>query len=270
MFSNEEKSQLIGKLVSTASVYYHTPFMDGDDIKFNPAAIHGRFAQRNGADRKQLTENLKTIQKAINSLAQIRFRFNRYTADHELVPKYDYISTLSPYHMVVYHDNYYVIGLNQVWGDKKTVLHYRVDLMSDIEIATDDEGKIIPIEVAAFDGLPISNAYWDPEKYMSEHLNMGFDDPRDIKIKIKEDEYTILHSWFGGHYRKVDSVAETDDDGNKVNYDIVVVKTSPYMIVHWAMQYGTAVEVLDEEIREKIREELKEMECVYDVGKHDR
>ena len=99
---------------------------------------------------------------------------------------------------------------------------------------------------------------------------MGFDDPRDIKIKIKEDEYTILHSWFGGHYRKVDSVAETDDDGNKVNYDIVVVKTSPYMIVHWAMQYGTAVEVLDEEIREKIREELKEMECVYDVGKHDR
>lgn len=264
MFSNEEKSKLISKLVATASVYYHTPFMDGDDIKFNPTAIHGRFAQRNGADRKQLTENLKTIQKAINSLAQIRFRFNRYTADHKLVPKYENISVLSPYHMVVYHDNYYVIGLNQVWGDKKIILHYRVDLMSDIEIATDDEGKIIPIEVTAFDGLPICNAYWDPEKYMSEHLNMGFDKPRDIKIKIAQDGYTTIHSWFGDHYKKIDSITETDDEGNKVNYDIIVVKTSPYMIVHWAMQYGTSVEILDEEIRDKIREELKEMEKKYE------
>ncbi len=264
MFSNEEKSKLISRLVSTASVYYNTPFMDGNYLKFNPSAIHGRFSQRNGADRKQLIENLKTIQKAINSLAQIRFRFNRYTADHKLVPKSDHISVLSPYHMVVYHDNYYVIGLNQVWGDKKTVLHYRVDLMTDIEIATDDEGKMIPIEVTAFDGLPISNAYWDPEKYMSEHLNMAFDPPRDIRIKINEDDFTTLHSWFGSHYKKVDSITETDDEGNRVNYDIVVVKTSPFMIVHWAMQYGTAVEIMDEEIREKIREELKEMEERYE------
>ncbi|MCR5406840.1 MAG: WYL domain-containing protein [Lachnospiraceae bacterium] len=264
IFSNEEKSQLINKLVSTASVYYHTPFLDGDDIRFNPAAIHGRFSQRNGTDRKLLAENLKTIRKAINSLAQIRFRFNRYTADHKLVPKYEHISVLSPYHMVVYHDNYYVIGLNQVWGDQKRVLHYRVDLMSDIEIATDEEGKIIPIEVCAFDGLPISNAYWDPEKYMSEHINMGYDLPRDIKIKIPEDDYTLIHSWFGDHYRKIDSVTETVGDGSKVNYDIVVVKTSPYMIVHWAMQYGTAVEILDEEIREKIREELKKMRKRYE------
>ena len=227
-------------------------------MKFNPSAIHGRFAHRNGGDRKQLTENLKTIQRAINSLTQIRFKFNRYTADHRLVPKYDRVSILSPYHMVVYHDNYYVIGLNQAWGDKR-VLHYRVDLMSDIEIALDDEGNEIPIEVCDFDGLPISNAYWDPEKYMSEHINMAFGELRDIKIKIRDNEYTMIHSWFGDHYEKVDSVTETDSDGNEIRYDIVTVRTSPTMIVHWAMQYGTSVEILDEEIREKIREELKEM-----------
>ena len=62
------------------------------------------------------------------------------------------MNILSPYHMVVYHDNYYVIGLNQAWGDKR-VLHYRIDLMSDIEIVKDDEGKVIPIEVCAFSGL---------------------------------------------------------------------------------------------------------------------
>ena len=258
LFSNEEKTELISKLVATASVYYKTPFADGDDLRFNPAAIHGRFSQRNGADRKQLSENLKTIQYAINNLAQIKFKFNRYTSDHELVPKYEHMNILSPYHMVVYHDNFYVIGLNQAWGDKK-VLHYRVDLMSYIEIIKDDEGKAIPIEVCDFEGLPICNAYWDPEKYMSEHMNMAYDEPRDIQIKIKEDSYTLIHDWFGNHYKKVDSVSETDDKGNKVNYDIVVVRTSPFMIVHWAMQYGTAVEILDEEIRKKIVEELNRM-----------
>ena len=262
MFSNEEKTELISKLVATASVYYKTPFADGDDLRFNPAAIHGRFSQRNGADRKQLTENLKIIQYAINNLAQIKFKFNRYTSDHKLVPKYERMNILSPYHMVVYHDNYYVIGLNQAWGDKR-VLHYRVDLMSNIEIVKDEEGRNKPIEVSDFAGLPICNAYWDPEKYMSEHINMAFDEPRDIKIKIKEDGYTLIHDWFGNHYKKVDSVTETDEEGNKVNYDIVVVRTSPFMIVHWAMQYGTAVEIMDEEIRKNIKEDLENMERLY-------
>ncbi len=262
MFSNEEKSRLTAKLVATASVYYNSPFVDGEDLKFNPSAIHGRFAARNGADRKQLTENIKTIQQAINNLAQIRFKFNRYTADHELVPKYERMNVLSPYHMVVYHDNYYVIGLNQEWGDKR-VLHYRVDLMSDIEIAKDDEGKNIPIELTAFEGLPICNAYWDPEKYMAEHINMAFDEPREIRIKIEETGYTLIHDWFGDHYKKVDSVTETDKSGEEKIYDIVTVKTSPYMIVHWAMQYGAAVEILDEEIRKKIREEFQKMEQRY-------
>lgn len=262
MFSNEEKSELIGKLVATASVYYKTPFADGDVLRLNPTAIHGRFSQRNGADRKQLSENMKIIQYAINNLAQIKFKFNRYTSDHELVPKYERMNVLSPYHMVVYHDNYYVIGLNQAWGDKK-VLHYRVDLMSDIEIIKDDEGKVIHIEVCDFEGLPISNAYWDPEKYMSEHMNMAFDEPRDIKIRIKEDKFTLIHDWFGDHYQKIGSITETDSNGNIINYDIVVVRTSPFMIVHWAMQYGTVVEIMDEEIREEIKKELEKMHGKY-------
>ncbi|MCR5236885.1 MAG: WYL domain-containing protein, partial [Lachnospiraceae bacterium] len=145
----------------------------------------------------------------------------------------------------------------------KRVLHYRVDLMSDIEIAKDDEGKNIPIEVTAFEGLPICNAYWDPEKYMAEHINMAFDEPRDIRIKIEETGYTLIHDWFGDHYSKVDSVTETDETGGEKTYDIVTVKTSPYMIVHWAMQYGTVVEILDEEIREQIKKEMEGMIIKY-------
>ena len=92
---------------------------------------------------------------------------------------------------------------------------------------------------------------------MAEHLNMAYDEPQDIKIKIRNTDYTILHDWFGDHYEKVEELIETDENGREVTYDIVLIRTSPYMIVHWAMQYGTNVEIMNEEIREKIREEIR-------------
>jgi hypothetical protein len=171
----------------------------------------------------------------------------------------DYVHTLSPYHIVVYHDNYYCIGLKKSDNKlDKRIWHYRVDLMSDIEIIKDDKGSIMPIEVSAFEGLPISNAVWNPEKYMSEHLYMAYDEPRWINIKIKNTDYTILHDWFGNHYEKTTIVS--DEDG----YDVVRVKTSPTMIVHWAMQYAGTVEIMDEEIREKIRDEIGKVGKKYE------
>ena len=261
MLSAEEKSQLIGKLMKTASAHYKTPFWDGDKIKFNPKAIHGRFSGRNEHEKENLSENLKIIQMAINNAGQIKFKFNRYTDNHTLLPKTDYIHILSPYHLVVYHDNYYLIGLK---NDDKRIWHYRVELMSELEIVRDDEGKIIPIEVSAFEGLPITNTVWNPEKYMAEHLNMAWDDPKDIRIKIRNTDYTIIHDWFGEHYEKVDEIINIDDMGKEIQCDIVKVRTSPSMIVHWAMQYGSAVEIMDEEIREKIRIEMEMMAKNYE------
>lgn len=258
MLSLDEKSKLIRKLMGTASEYYRSPFWDGEGVKFHPQGIYGRFSGRTQSDRWQFSENIKQIQNAVNHLWQIRFRFNQYTEGHEMIPKSEYMHTLSPYHLVVYHDNYYCIGLKAGNGaDDKRIWHYRVDLMSDVEIIRDSDGKPIPIEVYNFAGLPISNAVWNPETYMAEHLNMAYDEPQDIKIKIRNTDYTILHDWFGDHYEKVEELVETDENGREVTYDIVLVRTSPYMIVHWAMQYGTNVEIMNEEIREKIREEIR-------------
>lgn len=256
MLDANEKSVLVKKLVSTASVYYKTPFCD-KEIKFNPKAVHGRFSTRHTKEKSHFVHNLKTIQYAVNNLVQISFKFNQYTEDHKMIPKSGHTHILSPYHLVVYHDNYYCIGLKK--GDKR-IWHYRIDLMSDVEILKDDTGREIPIEISAYDCTPICNAYWDPEKYMAEHLNMAYDEPRDICIKIRNDDYTILHDWFGDHYEKIGDAGE-DDNGNK--YDLVNVKTSPFMIVHWAMQYGTNVEIMDEEIREQIKKEIGKMKEIY-------
>ena len=261
MLSVDEKKKLIGKIWELTGKYYTTPYWDGENLKFNPRAVHSRLTGNKTSDRGKLAESLKTLQYAVNNLAQVRFRFNRYNADHELVPTSEYLHELSPYHLVVYHDNYYCIGLKK--GDNR-VWHYRVDLMTDVEIIRDEEGKIVPVELTNFEGLPILNSAWDPEKYMAEHLNMAYDEPQDIRIKIKNTDYTIIHDWFGDHYEKVDEVTRADDDGNEIHYDIVKVRTSPSMIVHWAMQYGTNVEIMDDEIRGHILEIIKEMEKLYE------
>ena len=260
MLCSKDKQHLVDKLVSTASVYYRTPFQNDEELgdtskelRFNPKAIHGRFSGRIIQDNRQFVKKIDLIQQAVNDLCQIRFKFNRYTAEHEMVPKSEYLHVLSPYHLVVYHDNYYCIGLK---NEDRRIWHYRVDLMSDVEILTDGDGKIVPIDVCAFEGLPICNAYWDPEKYMAEHLNMAFDKPQEIRIKIQNTDYTILHDWFGNHYEKTKQPCEP-------GYDIVAVRTSPAMMVHWAMQYAGAVEVMDEEIREKIRNEIKKLTEKY-------
>lgn len=260
MLSVDEKKKLIGKIWELTGKYYTTPYWDGENLKFNPRAVHSRLTGNKTSDRGKLAESLKTLQYAVNNLAQVRFRFNRYNADHELVPTSEYLHELSPYHLVVYHDNYYCIGLKK--GDNR-IWHYRVDLMTDVEIIRDEEGKIVPVELTNFEGLPILNATWDPEKYMSEHLNMAYDEPQNIRIKIRDTNYTIIHDWFGDHYEKVDAVTGVDEKGNEIHYDIVKVRTSPSMIVHWAMQYGSRVEIMDEEIREKVKEEIQGIGYIY-------
>jgi hypothetical protein len=135
--------------------------------------------------------------------------------------------------------------------------------MSDIELILDEDGRIVPVEIMDFAGLPIFNATWDLEKYMSEHLNMAYDEPQDIRIKIRNTDYTIIHDWFGNHYEKVDEVTGMDGKGKEIQYDIVKVRTSPTMIVHWAMQYGSRVEIMDEEIRKSVNKEIRKVMGIY-------
>ena len=260
MFEESEKNHLVQKLISTSSIYYRTPFWNGKQLQFNPGAIHGRFSTRRPGENQKAAGNLQVIQYAINNLVQINFRFNQYTAEHEMIPKSDYVHILSPYHLVVYHDNYYCIGLKK---DDKRIWHYRVDLMTDVEVVKDDAGKSVPVEITPFAGNPICNSSWNPEKYMAEHLNMAYDEPQDIRIKIRNTDYTILHDWFGNHYEKTDEPCEE-------GYDIVLVRTSPNMIVHWALQYGTVVEIMDEEIRNRISEELRTMTKTYSLSANRR
>ena len=253
LLNDTEKERLVNKLISTAGVYYKTPFMDGSKLRLNPRSIHGKYCAKIPDKSGLFLSNLKILQQAINELRQIKFHFNHYTSDHKFVSNDDCEHILSPYHIVVYHDKYYCIGLKK---DAKRIWHYRIDLMSDVEILLDSEGRPVPIEISPYAENPINYPNWNPGKYMAEHLNMGYDEPRDIRIKIKNTDYTMLHDWFSDHFEKTNEPCVEE-------CDIVRITTSPFMIVHWALQYGDRVEIMDEEIREKIREELGRLNNLY-------
>lgn len=257
--SAKEKEDLIGKIMDTASIHYETPFYDRrkKKLKFHPGGVFARTSRMPGDNtdgRADLGGQVSFIQSAINDKVRIGFRFNDYDAGGNLIPrKRSY--ALNPYHIVVYHDMYYLIGN---MPGRENLSHYRIDLMSDLKVLSDDAGR--PVKRTPMERLGCAEKMgreWDPAKYMSEHLHMGYDEPRCVRIKIPQDQYTVLHDWFGDHYRKLRAPCEE-------GFDYVDVVTSPAMLVHWAMQYAGVVEIMDEEIRERIRDEIKKLEEKYE------
>ena len=102
---------------------------------------------------------------------------------------------------------------------------------------------------------------------MSEHLYMAYntdhEKPRKISIKIPTgniNRYTVLFDWFGKHFEINRTATAKCEEG----YEVVDVVTSPTMIVHWALQYADFCEIMDEEVRERIREEIKKLTKEYE------
>jgi hypothetical protein len=261
----EDKEALIGKIMCTASLYYKNPFYDKvrKKILFNPYSEYSRLYSRSGETEKRIGENVRILQDAIRLRTKVRFYFDHISADKQYIPG-GREQILPPYYIVIYNDNYYVIG---AWDTKKRAVHYRIDLMSSVEIVRDKDGNPVPMRpMSECKDLPNRDEGWNPGKYMSEHLYMAFDTddekPRRIKIRIPTDRinrYTILHDWFGDHFELNGKATAKCDKG----YEVVDVVTSPTMLVHWAMQYADFCEVLDKDVREKILKETSSLEAKY-------
>ncbi|MBO4889457.1 MAG: WYL domain-containing protein [Lachnospiraceae bacterium] len=263
---SERKEHLIKRILSTASKHYKTPFYDQGlkKLLFNPYAVYSRLSDKTGENARRIGQNVRILQEAMRLRAKVSFNFDVIGADKEYITD-NTTHIISPYYIVIYHDMYYVIG---AWDKGNNACHYRIDLMSSLSIVKDKKGKIISMRaMSECKDLPNRDREWDPEKYMSEHLYMAYntdhEKPRRISIKIpteKINRYTILHDWFGRHFSINKSVTAKCEEG----YEVVDVVSSPTMLAHWAMQYADFCEVLDEEVREKIKIELKTMEMRYE------
>lgn len=224
------------------------------------------------ADREQLRENLLTIQKAINNNVQVCFQFNGYTYDKKLEAngkKY----TVSPYYIVADGGRYYLLACmphEKNGHTEKKMSIWRIDLMTEIDIPGANEELGIPgnrrIPKKKVENLPLE---WD-ESFQLKHLNMSFDRPERIKLRIKSEkraddptqrvraDYTFLHDWFGDRFQFIESEKEPPYD------DIVTVECSPYGMVNWALQYSDRVEVLEpEHVRREVVRKVEALARKY-------
>ncbi|MCR4612075.1 MAG: WYL domain-containing protein [Lachnospiraceae bacterium] len=260
----DEKEELIRKIVNTGSDYYKTPFYDKAQgkLKFDPYSAYNRIYSKSGELEKRLAENIQILQNALRLYTKVRFRFGSYNVDKKYIADDEEVE-ITPYYIVIYNDHYYVIG---AWDSGKYPCHYRIDLMSEIEIIRDEDDTPVNMRPISDCKELVGRESWKPGKYMSEHIYMAYsrDDtkPRRISLKIpssNESRYTILHDWFGDNFEFNKSASAKCEEG----YEIIDVRTSPTMLVHWAMQYADFVEVLDEKVRELIREKIENMGRKY-------
>lgn len=225
------------------------------------------------ADREQLSANLLMIQKAIDNNVQISFRFNGYTYQKKLEPVRDGKDTVSPYYIVASGGRYYLLACKEVVIKGETVKNmsiWRIDLMTGMEIPGENEASGIKgkprIAKKDVDNLPME---WSDD-FQLKHLNMSYDKPVWITLKIKspkrEDDssrrvkadYTFLHDWFGDKFRYVQTEKTAPHD------DIVKVECSPFAMTHWALQYCDRVEVVEpESIRNDVIEKIRNLNVKY-------
>ena len=207
------------------------------------------------ADQGRIRENLKMIQQAIEERVQIRFRFYGYNRRKELEPVRKEKDTVSPYYLVANGGKYYLLACKEVTINGEIVRNmsiWRVDLMGEMEIPGRDEKLGIPgipaLKKESVENLP---KQWSEDFHLS-HLNMAFDEPVKIRLKItrvrEKADYTFLHDWFGDTFRFVGKS------------DIVEVTCSPFAMVNWALQYSDRVEVLEpESIRQQVAEKVRKL-----------
>lgn len=194
----------------------------------------------------KLQQNKKIFQDAIEHNHKVSFTLNIYNKDGRLVPYRKKKYEVNPYYIVKYMGRYYLLATHDKYKDTHI---YRMDLISDAE---ELKGKRETIR--GVDGLDNSSV----KDYMIQHLDMFYDKPRTITIKLKNDCYTYLYDSFGINFiwkRKVDE-----------EYDEIEVFASENAMINWALRYRDDVEIVRPlPLRERMFREIQALLEKYEV-----
>lgn len=261
---SSSKEKLIRKLQTLSSINYpkYSPFISETTGKIS-MNIGGVF-EDSRVDEQAVRQNMQVIRQAIEADngrgRKISFLFKMYNEDQQLVPKKDRNGqnrwyTVSPYHIILYNGKYYLICSME---PHDTVSFYRIDLMSDItdktKVSSDKEIRKTESRRARhmIEGLPQEWNDRIASQFQTEHLYMYYGTPERIKLKLRNDGYTLLHDYFGNNYRFIRHVDQ--------KWDEVSVTCVLKAMEVWAMQCSEYVEVLSpQELRESILKQSRKM-----------
>ena len=225
--STKQAKGLIEKIRSLASNY------------FNAKVSHvSNLPELNRTINKQAMYSLDTINDAIADRKKIRFLYNRIGTDFKLVPRREEPYIVNPYQIVANNGRFYLIGNYDKYDN---VTHYRIDLMTNVEVLDD---KIKPMK-----SIPELKDGLNLPKHMAEHVYMFSGPSIPVKLKMQADMMTGLVDWFG---RDITILSKNDDEITlKVNCNEGAMR-------FWALQYGLYVEILEPEaLRMQVKEDIQ-------------
>ena len=206
--------------------------------------------EHNTIDKTYINQNIWIINAAIIHNKQLIFTFNGYDRDGKLIPVREKKYVVNPYYVVAYNQKYYMLCTH---GKYEDVHIYRLDLMSDIELCEEDRESVRGVPE-----LEHSNA----KEYMDKHLNMSYDEPRTVVLKVKNSSsgYTMLHDQFGDNYKYKNRI---DDE-----FDEIEVTASGAAIIDYAIQYSDLVEIIrPKDLRNKLMDKINIIKTKYTDNK---
>lgn len=242
-----QSQTLIDKITSLSNIYFKNTVKHVCNL---PELEH--------TDNKQTMLNVEVIDEAIGNNKKIAFLYHKYGTDKKLHPRKPEKYIASPYQMVANNGKYYLVCNHDKYD---TLANYRIDRMTEVEILKEpakDKKLVKGMEYGL--NLP---------KHLAEHIYMFSDDPEMIILKTGPDAMGDFVDWFGksfdllsGEFVRKNYGYPADCGGDTV---YVKVNCSPMAMFHWAMQYGTTVEVIyPEKLRADIREAVRKMLAAYE------
>lgn len=250
--NEEERNRLIYKLAKLSSKRYQKKWFSENNDRPVIKNIFQGIVNNNDASRTELKKNIALIQSAIDEKVKIQFIMNVYNAERELVPSWTdkkgkaILRKGTPYHILVYNDRYYMLANYERYSNLSI---WRIDLMSNVKLL--EEAGRPKQEIKGMTNT------WNGQEYMEQHLNMFYDDPVKVTLKVPNDHYTMMVDWFGNSFVKWRAIDE--------KYDMVFVTCSEAAMINWAMQYSDVVEVLgpsdiQDAIEKRCRDVLAKLE----------
>lgn len=254
--NEEERDRLIYKLAKLSSKRYQKKWFSENNDRPVIKNIFQGIVNNNDASRTELKKNIALIQSAIDEKVKIQFIMNVYNAERELVPSWTdkkgkaILRKVTPYHILVYNDRYYMLANYERYSNLSI---WRIDLMSNVKLL--EEAGRPKQEIKGMTNT------WSGQEYMEQHLNMFYDDPVKVTLKVPNDHYTMMVDWFGNSFVKWKAIDE--------KYDMVFVTCSEAAMINWAMQYSDVVEVLGpSDVQDAIEKRCRDVLAKLEVNRN--
>lgn len=236
--SKNDRISLINRLESLSSKYFHS------EISKIDMDIYGQPLNR------EVLKTLEDIGSAIANDKQISFHYCYCDIDCELKRKLNKNETpklyiANPYQIISKNGHSYLICNLPQYDD---LTHFRIDRIKDCEECS-TSSKPLRMLKGFETGIRLS-------EYIKEHPNLWSGDAIHITFQCKQYMMNDVADSFGTNLH----IEKLPDDMMKVH-----VQASESAMLHWAIQFADAVEILSpknlrEQIAETLRNALKKYE----------